>query len=86
LALSKYRQEGESDTPEKTRILLCWDEQSSEDGWFAAVERRDQDGNWYHHADSQKAWFPVDVYAFAQNAEEQLKAALLEAFPGAEFR
>lgn len=51
-------------------------------GWYAM--ERSADGEIID--DSMKVWFPVDVDEFGESDGQQLKEALIEAFPDHEVR
>lgn len=69
------------------RIRLYWDNQAGvEPGWYAEVLGRYEEGDhWEHLTDSMKVGFPVDLDEYTEEQEDEVRAALLEEFPGAEW-
>lgn len=64
------------------RVAAHWDEQDPTNaGWYAMTY--DADGR--ELQDSMKIWFPVPVDDFGSGDASELRAALAEAFPGAEI-
>ena len=64
-----------------TKVSYRWDDQFGvEPGWFVET----WDGCEFAD-DSQKVWFPVAVDQFDRDQEQDLVAALREAFPGADI-
>lgn len=67
-------------------LRLYWDNQAGvEPGWYCEVLRRDSEGDLRHEDDSMKVGFSVDLDEFTRDQEDEVRAALLEEFPGAEW-
>lgn len=68
-------------TNEITRITCRWDDQAGvEAGWYCE--------SWAGETmidDSQKVWFPVAVDGYTRDQADELRAAMADAFPGAEI-
>lgn len=68
------------------RIEAHWDRQDPRNsGWYACAYTRDEEGELYASTDSMKVWWPVDLDGYDRGATDEVRAALAEAFPGAEI-